>query len=453
MMRNMLREIPQISKILLHFQNRYPKEYVIRAAQEVTERFRKEIKEGKRKDVADILFAVEEKIKELQKTSLRRVINATGIVINTNLGRSPLAFEVAEFVGEIAVGYSNLEYDLNTGSRGKREKHVEEYLQELTGAEASLVVNNNAAAVFLILNTLAKGKEVIVSRGELVEIGGSFRIPDIMESAGAILREVGTTNRTHLSDYTQALSESTALIVKVHRSNFYMEGFTQEVELEELAKLAKKHGIPFYYDCGSGLLLDIEDLGLSAKEINFTKALKAGSDIVSGSGDKLLGGPQAGIVLGKEEIIKKLRRNPIMRIIRADKMTIAALEMTLRLYREKRYEAIPVLKMLTQEEKTLKRKAYKLRRKLKKIPSLKVSVVKDTAKPGGGSLPDLELPTYCVAVKVNSMSAEELSKRLRNAEPPVIGRIKKETLLLDTRTLFEEDIEKIPDILRKLLSP
>ncbi len=450
-MKEILREIPKISKIIEMFRDSYPEEYVKRAAREVTERYRREIKEGRRKDLKDIYRDIREKIEELMKPSLRRVINATGVVINTNLGRVPLPAEVLEFVEEIGKGYSNLEFNLESGDRGSRISHIEDYLKELTGAESAFVVNNNAGAVYLILNTLSSGKEVLISRGELVEIGGSFRIPDIMRAAGAILKEVGTTNRTRISDYEQAIGENTALLLKVHRSNFYMRGFTQDVSSEELVSLGRRFQIPTYYDVGSGLLLYPRKLKLSISEPSFKACIEAGFDLVSGSGDKLLGGPQAGIVVGRKDLIEKIKKNPVARALRIDKLTLAGLEATLRLYIEGRYEKIPLIRMLTEDERTLRGRANRLRRRLRVVEGIEVHVVRDVAKPGGGSLPDVELPTYCVAVRHINLSIDELSKRLRTSNPPVIGRVKRDRLLLDMRTVFDEDLKGIEEAFREAL--
>ncbi len=449
-MEELLRKIPQVSKLLEHFKGKYPEALVKRAVREVTELYRREIKEGKRKDIGGLLADIERRIGELSSPSLRRVINATGVVINTNLGRAPLPQEAIELVREIALGHSNLEYDLAQGKRGSRNSHVEERLTELTGAQAGFVVNNNAGAVYLVLNTLAKDREVIVSRGELVEIGGSFRVPDIMASSGAFLREVGTTNRTRLKDYEEAINENTALLMKVHKSNFYMEGFTEEVPLEELVSLGRSKGILTYYDAGSGLILNPEELGLPPTEVSFARAIKVGVDIVSGSGDKLLGGPQAGIILGKRELIEKIKKNPMARALRVDKLTLAGLEATLLLYLKGEQGRIPVVRMLTESERTIKRRALRLRRLLKELKDFEFSVVKDRAKPGGGTLPSLELPTYCLALRHKQMSAQELSRKLRSADPPVVGRIKEDTLLLDMRTVSEEELSLIKKALTQL---
>ncbi|EDP75137.1 L-seryl-tRNA(Sec) selenium transferase [Hydrogenivirga sp. 128-5-R1-1] len=442
-MDELLRNIPQVSRVLERFRNSYPEEVVKRAAREVTEEYRKLLRAGKIKDTTNVYADIEKRIGELLKTSLRRVINATGVVINTNLGRAPLHREVVDFIEEVALGYSNLEYDLEGGERGSRNSHVEGLLKELTGAESAFVVNNNAGAVYLVLNTLAKEKEVVVSRGELVEIGGSFRIPDIMESSGARLREVGTTNRTRIEDYERVICEDTSLLMKVHRSNFHMEGFVEEVSLEELALLGKRYRIPTYYDAGSGLLVSPRDFGVNTAELSFKECISRGVDVVSGSGDKLLGGPQAGIILGKRELVEAMKRNSMVRALRVDKLTLAGLEKTLRLYLEGRTEEIPVLRMLTESLTVLRGRAKKLARMLKRIKGLEVEVLKDRAKPGGGSLPQLELETYCVSLRHKSLSTEELSRALRLSNPSVVGRVKKDWLLLDMRTVSNQELKDI----------
>ncbi|SNZ14637.1 L-seryl-tRNA(Sec) selenium transferase [Hydrogenobacter hydrogenophilus] len=448
MREELLRSLPQVSKLIEHYKDRYPEVYVKQAVKDTLDQIRKEIKEGKRSTLTDLYEFLEESVRKKAQTKLRRVINATGVVINTNLGRSPLAEEVAEFVSYIAKGYSNLEYDLDEGRRGSRYKLVEEYLIQLTGCESAFVVNNNASAVFLVLNTHASGKEVIVSRGELVEIGGSFRIPDIMRASGARLIEVGTTNKTRLKDYEIAITENTALIMKVHRSNFYMEGFVEDVKVEDLLKLS----LPVYYDTGSGLLLDLKTLGINSEEPDLKSCVEKGIHLISASGDKLLGGPQAGIILGKKHLVEPIKRNPLSRIVRIDKMTLAGLEMTLRLYMEERWQEIPILRMLSYKPSYLRRRAKKLYNLIKeKVPELELGIVKDTSKCGGGSLPELTLQTYCVSIKHEKLSAQELSRRLRNLDTPLIGRIKENTLLLDVRTILDEELKLIPDIIRKAL--
>jgi L-seryl-tRNA(Ser) seleniumtransferase len=381
---------------------------------------------------------------------LKRVINATGVVIHTNLGRSLLSSSAIAHVDEISRRFSNLEYDLEKGQRGSRYVHVDEILCALTGAEAALVVNNNAAAVLLVLNTLAEGKEVIVSRGQLVEIGGAFRIPDVMRRSGAQLLEVGTTNRTHLEDYRRAISEETALLLKVHASNFKIVGFTSEVALKELVDLGKTRGIPVMEDLGSGCLMDLTPFGFK-DEPRVQEAVKAGVDVVTFSGDKLLGGPQAGVILGRREIIDRVRDNPINRALRIDKLTLAALESTLRLYLDetRALQEIPTLAMLTIPRKGLIQRARRLLRRIRSRlgDSVQATVREDHSQVGGGAYPLQELPTQVISIRCDSLSSTELEGRLRRLSPPVIARIRKDELLLDLRTIQDDEFALLVEAL------
>ncbi|MBI2153812.1 MAG: L-seryl-tRNA(Sec) selenium transferase [Candidatus Rokubacteria bacterium] len=385
--------------------------------------------------------------------SLAPIINATGVVLHTNLGRallSPLALERLRRVGS---GYSNLEIDLKTKERGSRYDHVDGLLKRLTGAEASLVVNNNAAAVLLALESLARGKEVIVSRGELIEIGGEFRIPDIMRRSGAILREVGTTNRTHLRDYADAIGPETALLLKVHTSNYRVLGFTAQVPTRELAELGRSRGIPVMEDLGSGCFVDLRPYGFPY-EPTVQEAVAAGLDLISFSGDKLLGGPQAGIVVGKAELVERLKKNPLNRALRIDKLTLAALEATLYAYEAgNALETIPTLKMLTERLAAVRRRARRLLRRLSPsvVAALGATLVEGQAQVGGGSLPLVELPTVALAIGTAERRAQQLDEALRNGEPPVIGRIADDRLLLDGRTVLNSDIPLLADALSRLV--
>jgi L-seryl-tRNA(Ser) seleniumtransferase len=445
--KELLRKIPQVSKLIEEYGKVHGDSPLLRMAiKSAIDKVRREVLEGKRSHLEDLGLVIEEELKRLKRTNLRRVINATGVVVNTNLGRSVLSEETANFIKEIATHYSNLEFDLEEGKRGSRVRLVEELLVDLIGCESAHVVNNNAGAVFLVLNTHAKEREVIVSRGELVEIGGSFRIPDIMRASGAILVEVGTTNKTRLQDYKNAISPNTALIMKVHKSNFYMEGFVEEVKAEELLSL----GLPVYYDAGSGLLMNLRKLGINYEEPSFEELIKKGLHLVSGSGDKLLGGPQAGLILGKREFVEPLKKNPLSRVLRIDKLTLSALEHTLRLYREERYEEIPTLRMLSTAEEELKKKAKKVAKYLKNVKGLSVSTVRELSVCGGGSLPELKLPTYCVAIKHQRINPQELYKWLLKQEPPVVGRLRDDLVLLDMRTVLEEDIKPLISVLKGL---
>jgi L-seryl-tRNA(Ser) seleniumtransferase len=370
---------------------------------------------------------------------LKKVINATGVVIHTNLGRSPLAAAAIERLVAVASGYSNLEYELTAGRRGDRHEHCLALLKTLTGVEAALVVNNNAAALLLALNTMAEGREAIIGRGELIEIGGSFRIPEIMAKSGAILKEVGTTNRTFKEDYEMGLSERTALIMKAHTSNYRIRGFVHEATSAELADLAAAHHVPFYFDAGSGLLSDLG--GAHADEPSVLEEARI-CDVLSFSADKLLGGPQAGIVLGRAPLVDAMKKNPLTRALRPDKFTLAALEATLHLYldKEKALREVPVLRMLHQDPATLKRRAARVARAVRKgSRDLGVEVVKLSSEVGGGSLPDVSIPSYGLSLSPSLLSVEKIEQRMRGLDIPVIGRIEKGRFLIDMRTVQQED--------------
>jgi len=399
-----------------------------------------------------------QEVKRKVSPSLIPLINATGVIIHTNLGRSLLAQEALEALQRIASHYSNLEFHLEEGKRGSRYVHVEDLLCRLTGAEAATVVNNNAGAVLLALNTLARGGEVIVSRGELVEIGGSFRMPDVMAQSGARLVEVGTTNKTHPRDYEEAIGPDTALLLKVHTSNFRILGFTQSVPLGQLVELGRRHGIPVMEDLGSGCLVDLRMWGLEA-EPTVQESLRAGADVVTFSGDKLLGGPQAGLILGRRRFIEGIRQNPLNRALRIDKLTLAALEATLRLYWDpfRVIRRIPTLRMLTTGPEELRRRALRAARGLrKKAPtSLIIRVLEDRSKVGGGALPLLELPTWVLSLRLEEMEVSRLDRELRSSSPPVIGRIHKDELRLDLRTVSQREtpllIQTVASACRRLL--
>jgi L-seryl-tRNA(Ser) seleniumtransferase len=378
--------------------------------------------------------------------SLRPVINATGVIIHTNLGRAPLADAALERAREVASGYSNLEYDLDAGQRGHRHAHAERLLCELTGAEAALVANNNAAATLLVLAAHAHGREVIVSRGELVEIGGGFRVPDVMAQSGAVLREVGTTNRTRVSDYAAAISDRTGLILRVHPSNFRIEGFTERPSVDGLAGLGRAFSLPVFEDLGSGWLgqADLEMPASLGDEPTVTASLRAGADLVAFSGDKLLGGPQAGIVVGRRALIETARRHPLMRAVRADKVTYAALEATLTLWAEPaRRSEIPVYRMLTLAFGEIDARAVALAARLGGVSGLGAVVVDGVSTTGGGSAPASALPTRLVQLTAGHLSAAELDRRLRSREMPVVARIHHDHLMLDLRTVPASDDEQL----------
>jgi len=451
-----LRKIPSVDELLSRPQvvdllKVHPRNVVVEAIRKGLERVRDDIlrkqdlpKLGEAFFTFENLYPLFQKEIDLQiQPRLRRVINATGVVLHTNLGRSPLHPSAIKHLVEVSKTYSNLEYDLERGERGDRYTHVEETLCRLSGAESALVVNNNAGAVLLVLNTLADGKEVIVSRGELVEIGGAFRIPDVMKRSGALLREIGTTNRTHFNDYQKAIGPHTALLLKVHTSNFRVMGFTSEVSLQDLVQLGREHQLPVVDDLGSGCLIDLTQHGLE-KEPTVQETIKTGVDAVTISGDKLLGGPQAGIILGKKNILDLFKINPLTRALRIDKLTLAALESTLLLYfDEKRaMEEIPVLSMLSLDMRKLKKRGKRLLKRLSRMTNerMTISLKEDVSQVGGGALPLQELPTVVVAVKPLDFSVNSLEESLRKGDPPIISRISKEELILDVRTVFEEEI-------------
>ncbi|MGD9732233.1 MAG: L-seryl-tRNA(Sec) selenium transferase [Desulfamplus sp.] len=390
------------------------------------------------KIIKDVLTLAENTI----APRLVSAVNATGVVIHTNLGRSILCTDALDRITKIAGGFSNLEFNIIKGKRGERYSAVEEILCELTGAEAAMAVNNNAGAVFLCLNTLAQGREVVVSRGELVEIGGSFRIPDVMEKSGCKLKEVGTTNRTHLRDYEGAVSDQTALLLKVHTSNYKIEGFTASVSLPELVLLGKKHQIPVMEDLGSGSLIDLSKYGL-AQEPTVSDSVVTGADVVTFSGDKLLGGPQAGIIVGRADVIKRIKSNPMTRALRIDKLTLAALEATLNLYRDEAQaiRKIPTLRMLTLSFEETVERADKLiqdiKLKIGESPNSKAEIgyADLSSRTGGGSYPEYSIPSRCVTIESKTISAAALERKMRMYKPAIIGRIDNNRFIIDTRTL------------------
>ncbi len=387
----------------------------------------------------------ETRLSHMDEPSLRPLINATGVVLHTNLGRALLAEPARAAMLAAATSYTNLEYDLDAGARGSRYDHCTGLLRELTGAEAALVVNNNAAAVVLALNTLALGREAVISRGELVEIGGSFRVSEIMARSGAVMREVGATNRTHPADYEAAVGQDTGVIAKVHRSNFQVTGFTAEVGVPELVALGRRVGVPVLHDVGSGLLADLSTLGLTT-EPRVTDAVRAGADVVTLSGDKLLGGPQAGIILGSDELVGRMRRNPLCRAFRVDKLTLAALEATLALYRDPDtvLETVPTLRMLALPADTVLRRAERLVVAFAGT-GVGAEIVAGVSTVGGGAFPGAELPSYLVAV---DGPAETLHATLRRSDPAVVARIADGRLLLDLRTVLPEDDDRLAEALR-----
>jgi L-seryl-tRNA(Ser) seleniumtransferase len=385
--------------------------------------------------------------------SLKPVINASGVILHTNLGRAPLAQSALQRIAEVAGGYSNLEFDISAGERGKRDVHVERLFSRLLNQEGisrirTVVVNNCAAAVLLALNTLAEGGEVIVSRGELVEIGGSFRVPEVMAKSGAVLREVGTTNRTRIADYERAINEKTRLLLRVHRSNFAIVGFTEQPTLAELAALGRKHDVPVMEDLGGGALLPLRSLGIN--ESGVLDSLRAGVDIVTYSGDKMLGGPQAGMLSGRDELIHKIRSNPLFRALRVDKLTYAALEATLLEYIRQNYDAVPFARMMHLRVDEVLKRAEAMRAKLKSAGRLRIDVIPGESLVGGGSAPTSTLPTHLLAITAEGLSADEVAAHLRAHNPSVVGRVEEGRVLLDLRTVFENEDSQVATALLSL---
>lgn len=444
-----------------NLQESYPRSAVTDAVREELDELRGRIKALT--DEAAATFSVEPqklydrvsiRLEALFMNHLKRVINASGVVIHTNLGRSLAAPSILQHLAEISGRYSNLEYDLETGKRGTRYSHVEDILCRLTGAEAALVVNNNAAAVMLALSTLASGKEAVISRGQLVEIGGSFRIPEVMKASGACMIEVGTTNKTHLKDYSEAVTENTGVLLKVHTSNFRVLGFVQEISIEELVTLGNKLKIPVMEDLGSGSLLDLSRYGLT-KEPTVSESIRSGADVVTFSGDKMLGGPQAGIILGKKQFVDAMKKNQLTRALRVDKMTLTLLESTLRLYldEERAMAEIPTLRMLTAGKAALTEKAEKLQKLLNSVPYGGASELIDgESEVGGGSLPLEKLATTLLAVTPSRISTNESVNALRSLQIPVICRVQDDRLLFDPRTIFDDELELVAASIRSVLS-
>jgi L-seryl-tRNA(Ser) seleniumtransferase len=461
-----LKQLPGVDRILAcgsdgqHFED-IPKSVLIPTIRATIDALRKEILESKtplesgRFSPEELTEAVKRQAARAMAPRLKRTVNATGIVVHTNLGRSLLAPRVLEHLKTISSRYSNLEFDLQKGRRGSRYSAVEDILCELSGAPSAMVVNNNAAAVLLCLDTLASGREVIVSRGELVEIGGSFRIPDVMAKSGAILKEVGATNRTHPRDYEHAIGEQTGLLLKAHTSNFSIVGFTAAVSLADLVAIGRKHHLPVMEDLGSGTLVDFSRYGM-VKEPTVQESLAAGVDVVTFSGDKLLGGPQAGIIMGAKPHIDRIKANPLTRALRIDKMTLAALEGTLQLYRDERraMREIPTLAMLNMPLAAIEGRAADLKSRLERIPGegLSATLMPCTSRAGGGSLPLLDLPSRCVGVTIKDRSANTIERWLRNHTPPIIGRIENDQFIMDPRTLQEEELDIIETAFTQMLA-
>ncbi|HEY1372603.1 MAG TPA: L-seryl-tRNA(Sec) selenium transferase [Candidatus Binatia bacterium] len=460
--KNLLRELPSVDRLLNHPRCRpllagASRDYVTGHCRALLDELRAAIRAGKATETIDeesILAQLAGRLESERGSRLIRVVNATGTILHTNLGRALLpqaAIDAAVRAGQSPV---NLEYDLEKGARGKREEMVESLLRVLTGAEAASVVNNNAAAVLLGLNTLAEGREVIVSRGELIEIGGSFRIPEIMAKSGAILKEVGSTNRTHPQDYEKAIGKNTALLLKVHTSNYKIVGFSAEVSLEEMAAIGKKHNIPVMEDLGSGALIDLSRHGLP-KEPLVAERVALGADVVTFSGDKILGGPQAGLIVGKKHYLQQMNKNPLQRALRCGKLTLAALEATLRLYQQSAdvAEEIPTLRAFTRSVAELEAVGTRVLPALQKTlgDGFRVALEDSTSQIGSGALPTEEIPTKVIAIESANIGAERIAEKFRRADPPIIGRIKDGRFLLDLRAVFNEK-DLIPNWSKEALS-
>jgi L-seryl-tRNA(Ser) seleniumtransferase len=451
--KKLLKDIPSVDECLkssygLKWLGVYPRRTVLKAVRDVLGSRRAEILKGKEPDIspASLSEDIEKELFTLSSYKLRPVINATGVVIHTNLGRALLSEEALKNVIMLATSYSNLEYDISKAKRGKRHSHIKDIIVELTGAEDAIVVNNNAAAVLVCLNTFAKDREVVVSRGELVEIGSSFRIPEVMEASGAALREIGSTNKAHLRDYENAICGSTAMLMKVHPSNYKVIGFTEEVSMEELSGLGREFKVPVMADLGSGCMIDLEKYGVHG-EPTVQSVIKSGVDIITFSGDKLLGGPQAGIIIGKKKYISKIQQNPMLRALRIDKLTLASLEATLMQFldEEKAVRDIPSLRMLTEQKEMIKKRARRIHTSLKKYISENavIEVISDQSRAGGGALPETDFPTFAVSIKPRNMSVNKLEKRLRESSPPVIARIQEGALFIDVRTVLDREIKPL----------
>ena len=448
------RALPAVEALLQHpglagAHSTVPRSLLVEAARAELAEARSRIKRGggAAPAIEDLAARVAQRATAEHRPDLRRVLNATGVVLHTNLGRAPLSAPALAAVEAIARGYSNLEFDLASGRRGERGVGVERWLRRLTGAEAAVVVNNGAAAVMLVLSALAAGKKVVVSRGELVEIGGSFRIPDILEKSGAALLEVGTTNRTHLRDYQKAFERHRDIgaILRVHRSNFRVQGFTAQPSIEELATLAKRRKVPLIEDLGSGALVDLSTFGLE-REPTVRESLTAGCDVVTFSGDKLLGAPQAGLVLGRKSYVERARRDPLARALRVDKLTLAALEATLPAYGDPARAAreIPALRMLGTPDDVLERRARSLAEALgQRVPGLRIAVERGSGEVGGGALPLQRLPGWVVAIDAEGRPVEALDRWARAAEPPVIGYIRAGKFRMDVRTVGDDEVAEI----------
>lgn len=446
----LLKSIPKVDKFITHkaFEG-LSKTLITKISKEVIENLRNNILNENIKEINEqsLISEVLQNYENLISPSLKSVINATGIIVHTNLGRSLLDENSLKKAIQIATTYNNLEYDLSEGKRGERYAHITKTLKALTNCEDAIVVNNNASAVFLILNTFCKNKEVVVSRGELVEIGGSFRVPEVMVQSGAILKEIGTTNKTHLKDYENAINEKTSMLMKVHKSNYSIEGFSSEVSFEEIVEVAQKNNIIDYYDMGSGHMIDLP-YNLNKNEPSILEIMKYNPSLLSFSGDKLLGSVQAGIIIGKKELIEKIKKNQLLRMLRVDKITLALLEDTLNSYLKNDLEQIPTLKMLFASTETLEQRAIKLKEKIKDIYSCEI--IKTSTMVGGGTTPNKKIPSIALSLEYKNYKPNKLEQLLR--KKLIISRIENDKVLLDFRTIQENELEKLENILKGLFN-
>ena len=467
MKKELLRSLPKIDEVLMDegisaLMERIPRETVVDAVRDSVETIRADILAGKITEPSEmkldtIIDRINHTANKMDIKSLRPVINATGVVLHTNLGRANLSDKAVEQVVSAARSYSTLEYDPEKGTRGSRHIHVENIIKKITGAEAAMAVNNNAAATMLVMAAVGRGREMIVSRGELVEIGDSFRIPDIMKESGSVLVEVGTTNKTRISDYESHINENTAALLKVHTSNYRVIGFTEDVSVKALRELGDKYDLPVIYDMGSGLMTDLSEWGIHEPVVR--DGLKDGADLILFSGDKLLGGPQAGIIAGKKELIDKIKSHPLARVVRVDKMTIAALEATLSEYgdRDRALSEIPVLRMLTKSRDELQAECLLLKGMLDEIgdpedgnPAYTIRIMDDDGVVGGGSAPDSRLQNVVLAIDHRTLSPDSIEEALRKGEPPVIARIKNDSVIIDVRTVDRSGYEIIAERFREI---
>lgn len=452
-----LRDLPSVDSVMgaepvAALSGAYSREWVVGLVRQELDQARSRVRRGEGvPSVMEVAKSVCQQVRSAARVEPRGVINATGVIIHTNLGRAPLSRAACDAMAMAAGGYSNLELDLGNGRRGSRQAHLQSLLKQLTGAEAALAVNNNASALLLGLSAMAPGGEVVVSRGEAVEIGGGFRVPDVLRQSGAALVDAGTTNRTYVEDYERAITENTAALLKVHASNFRVEGFTASVEVPDLVELGRSRGIPVLHDVGSGCLLPTQRYGL-AHEPMPQESVAAGADLVFFSGDKLLGGPQAGIVVGKRDLVAKLERHPLARAVRIDKLSLAALTATLLHYlREEAESEIPVWRMISESEESIEKRARRWRERLGQHATIEVK--RSRSAVGGGSLPGESLPTWALAAACGEgrQSPEELAARLRRADPPVVARIEDDRVMLDPRTVLPEDEEEMLESLARAL--